>query len=599
MSVNKDLSYAFTLSRQCLRFFGVWPDPHIPLNEFRRPNLRYIFAMCLLIFYVFIPQITNIFRVWGNITLMVECIASVNYSSLAFYKLIVTRYHGETLRTLMTSFKADWMTSKRKWQRNTMLKVARTGRSLCFKCYVSLTCATAVFIVFNILKLYRNIHQSQRTLVYQFPYPYDIQKAPLYIITYFIQLLAAVYVAVVNCTVDTFISLLLLHICAQLINLCTTLNEWVENLIEKSILSTDFKKGLTAIVLRHENLIRNAKTIDNCYSAVLLMHMMVATFQLCFESFQVCTIITEKFTNSSLIKMIFLALYANMLLVNLYMYCYSAEKLITELVYQFNYPYGIQKTPVYVITYFTQMSAALYGAAINSTVDTFIALLLLHICAQLINLRITLNEWVENLTEKSILSTDFKKGLSAIVLRHEDLIRNAKTIDDCYSTVLLMHIVIATFQLCFESFQVYTLINLRVTLNKQVKKLTDKSISSAIFKKDLVAIIVQHENLIRSAETIDDCYSTVLLVYMIAITFQLCFESFQLYASTSMAHGVYECKWYDLPPKDAKDLMFIVYRSRIPLRLTAGKFGTFSLEMFGTTVKTSMGYLSVLLTMSN
>lgn len=27
--------------------------------------------------------------------------------------------------------------------------------------------------------------------------------------------------------------------------------------------------------------------------------------------------------------------------------------------------------------------------------------------------------------------------------------------------------------------------------------------------------------------------------------------------------------------------MFIVHRSRIPLRLTAGKFGTFSLEMFG------------------
>jgi len=49
-----------------------------------------------------------------------------------------------------------------------------------------------------------------------------------------------------------------------------------------------------------------------------------------------------------------------------------------------------------------------------------------------------------------------------------------------------------------------------------------------------------------------------------------------------MAYGVYECKWYDISSKDAKNLMFIVYRSSIPLRLTAGKFGTFSLEMFGT-----------------
>jgi len=48
-----------------------------------------------------------------------------------------------------------------------------------------------------------------------------------------------------------------------------------------------------------------------------------------------------------------------------------------------------------------------------------------------------------------------------------------------------------------------------------------------------------------------------------------------------MAYGIYECKWYNLSSKDAKDLMFIVYRSKIPLKLTAGKFGIFSIEMFG------------------
>lgn len=48
-----------------------------------------------------------------------------------------------------------------------------------------------------------------------------------------------------------------------------------------------------------------------------------------------------------------------------------------------------------------------------------------------------------------------------------------------------------------------------------------------------------------------------------------------------MAYGVYECKWYNLPPKNAKDLMFIVYRSTISLKLTTGIFGNFSLELFG------------------
>lgn len=54
------------------------------------------------------------------------------------------------------------------------------------------------------------------------------------------------------------------------------------------------------------------------------------------------------------------------------------------------------------------------------------------------------------------------------------------------------------------------------------------------------------------------------------------------FQSTRMAYGVFECKWYDLPSKNAKDLMIIVYRSTIPLRLTAGKFGIFSLETFAT-----------------
>lgn len=53
------------------------------------------------------------------------------------------------------------------------------------------------------------------------------------------------------------------------------------------------------------------------------------------------------------------------------------------------------------------------------------------------------------------------------------------------------------------------------------------------------------------------------------------------FQSTKLVYGAYECNWYDLSAKDAKNLMIIVHRSRIPLRLTAGKFGIFSLEMLG------------------
>lgn len=170
----------------------------------------------------------------------------------------------KALQTLMTSFKTDWTTSKRKWKQDTILKVAKTGRSLSFKCYASFICATLVYIVFTLLKFYKNMQQTQRKLIYQFPYPYDVQKTPLYVITFFMQMTAAVYVATINTTIDTFVSLLLLQICAQLINLRIAFNEWVENLTENTMPVTEFKKGLAAIILQHEHLIRYVGEILEC-----------------------------------------------------------------------------------------------------------------------------------------------------------------------------------------------------------------------------------------------------------------------------------------------------------------------------------------------
>ncbi|KAL0117867.1 hypothetical protein PUN28_008927 [Cardiocondyla obscurior] len=392
---NKNLSYAFTLSRRCLWILGIWPDPFVPLSDFQRLSVRFIIVTCILCLYVIVPQLTNMILAWGNVARMVEHVASANFSLMALCKLVGTWYHGQTLRVLMTSVMTDWMTSK-DHERNTMLNIARRGRVLALRCYVASSCTVVFYVSLNILKFHRNKYQLHRPLVYKFAYPYNTEKSPSYEITFFTQLSGGVYSALINCTIDCFVSILVLHICAQLINLRTVLNKLVDDLAKKVITSGEFKKSLATITMRHEHLIRNAKTVDDCYSAVLFIHMLAATFQLCFESFQVFTIVSNHL-NISVIRVAFLSFYVLLVLTHLYIYCYSAERLLIE--------------------------------------------------------------------------------------------------------------------------------------------------------------------------------------------------------STGMAYGVYECKWYDISSKDAKSLMFMVYRSTIPLKLTAGKFGTFSLEMFGTTVKTSMGYLSALLTM--
>ncbi|XP_029670083.1 odorant receptor 45b-like [Formica exsecta] len=324
-----DLSYAFALSRQCLRLLGVWPDPRIPLSNLRRPNITFITVMFILSFYIVIPQFIHVIRVWSNVALMVEDIAAANFSLMALSKLFVTWYHSETLRTLMMSVMTDWINSTNKCERSTMLRFARRGRNLSFGCYALATITLVFYICFNLLKLYQNNHQPQRSLIYHFVYPYNAQKSPNYEITFVIQLFGGIYAALINATVDSFISMLLLHECAQLLNLRMALNDLIDELANKSISYTKFKEGLAAIAIRHKHLIRTVKTINNCYSAVLFVYMLTTTFQLCFQTFRTYTIITDKL-NVSVFKVAFLSLYVVSLLTNLYMYCYAAEKVLTE-----------------------------------------------------------------------------------------------------------------------------------------------------------------------------------------------------------------------------------------------------------------------------
>jgi len=147
----------------------------------------------------------------------------------------------------------DLVTSKSNWERNTMLNLVRTGRNVSIT-YFMIAISTIIFACYVRLEsVFQNIHQPRRYLVYRFDY---IQKSPNYEITCFIQTYGGICTILGNYSVDSFISILLLHICAQLINLRITLNNLIDKLNNKPISPSKFKKGLAAIIVRHEYLIR-------------------------------------------------------------------------------------------------------------------------------------------------------------------------------------------------------------------------------------------------------------------------------------------------------------------------------------------------------
>lgn len=156
------------------------------------------------------------------------------------------------LRLLMASIMTDWMTSTSNWERNIMLKIARRGRNLSLRCWIATTGLIIFSLGFHVPKLFKSIHQPHRSLLYRID---NIQKSPTYEITFLIQVFGGANVVIANYAIDTFVSILVLHVCAQLINLRMILNNLVKELANKSISSLKFKEGLAVIVVRHEHLI--------------------------------------------------------------------------------------------------------------------------------------------------------------------------------------------------------------------------------------------------------------------------------------------------------------------------------------------------------
>ncbi|XP_076237967.1 odorant receptor 115 [Calliopsis andreniformis] len=225
----------------------------------------------------------------------------------------------------------------------------------------------------------------------------------------------------------------------------------------------------------------------------------------------------------------------------------------SKLLFRGCFPYDVNSSPEYELTIFAQFAAATYAAASYTAVDTFVAMLILHVCGQLSIVK-------SNIRNLRYYGEDFRKQLERIVRKHEYLNMFAETIEKCFNMMLLLQMLGCTMQLCFQCFQV------------------------------IMSIGEANEFLIFQI--------FFLLLYVVYVMVQLylyCYVGEKLLIeSTEIAEAVYDCEWYNLSPRDAKLLIIIIQRARLPLQVTAGKFCSFTLVLYSQILKTSMGYISVL-----
>lgn len=89
--------------------------------------------------------------------------------------------------------------------------------------------------------------------------------------------------------------------------------------------------------------------------------------------------------------------------------------------------------------------------------------------------------------------------------------------------------------------------------------------------------------------------SIVIMIVMLLQSFLYSYAGDNLRdQSEGLSFAVYDSNWCDFSTNDIRDLTFIMIKTNIPIRLTAGKFFYVTRATFTDILKTAVSYLSAL-----
>ncbi|XP_020296085.1 odorant receptor 22c-like [Pseudomyrmex gracilis] len=191
--------------------------------------------------------------------------------------------------------------------------------------------------------------------------------------------------------------------------------------------------------------------------------------------------------------------------------------------------------------------------------DSFFFSITVHLCGQLELLKMKFTEIDKNSDNKH------RNGniLGPLVERHCHLIVLARNIEDAFNIYILLRLLIINIVIATGGINVILLFN-------------DHDY------KGVLKII------------------TAIQFYMVQIFLYTYAGDILQNQSLSILSAVYNSTWYEMSPVTVKDLVFVMMRTKIPLRISAGKFFYLTRATMTDILKTTLSYISFLrVTMEN
>lgn len=158
----------------------------------------------------------------------------------------------QAISSIIMMMLEDWTESKADAERQVMVRNARIARGMMILGYVLVASGFLVIFILPPLGLpfrqFTNLTDRNRPLPLQAYYFYDTDKSPQFELTFLVQAMTIFFGAAIYSSVDSFLGLSILHICAQLENFNHRLVDWA--------MYEDFDSNLRKNVETHRRLIR-------------------------------------------------------------------------------------------------------------------------------------------------------------------------------------------------------------------------------------------------------------------------------------------------------------------------------------------------------
>nr|XP_012223384.1 PREDICTED: LOW QUALITY PROTEIN: odorant receptor 46a, isoform A-like [Linepithema humile] len=187
------------------------------------------------------------------------------------------------------------------------------------------------------------LNVMQGHLPYRVWLPYDYNVFPMFWIVSIQQIVAVVFVTIINVGTETLVFGLFLQTCAQLEIFETRLHKLIINRTSKYLkhvsASSDKKKEIISEYIRHHlSIYKFAKTVNVIFNQALFVQFFGSIIVLCTSVYYLASHITET-------ESVTLVVYTICMFVQIYVYCWSGNEVILksmsigDAIYRMNWPF--------------------------------------------------------------------------------------------------------------------------------------------------------------------------------------------------------------------------------------------------------------------